>query len=185
MNRYLTGHLPLISIFLFSLSFALYGQRLAIDWLEQNGILDGMADLLSINEIRIGLILMLMLLFFMIFSALKLIADTVNSLSFLFFSSKADESNSGSKTEGGQWIYFIGSIVALVLHPFIIVVLLAFLVASFAYIVFVVYRIAESLTIPGLIGFICFHLFFWAAFLFTILFVVFRLYNTFIASLPL
>ncbi|GAF22323.1 MULTISPECIES: DUF5366 family protein [Shouchella] len=184
MNRYLTGHLPLISIFFFSLSFALYGQRFALDWLERNGILTGMADILSINEVRIGLIIVLLLVFFMIFAALKLIADTVTSLALLFFSKQEDD-DLWTKTQGGQWIYFAGSIAALVLNPFVIVLLLLFVASSFAYILFIVYRIAESLTIPGLIGFIFLQLFFWSTFLFTIIFVLFRLYNTFIASLPL
>ncbi|WP_054712221.1 DUF5366 family protein [Bacillus sp. JCM 19041] len=183
-NQYLTGHLPLMSILLFSLSLSLFGQRFALSWLEDNGILAGMTQILSENEIRLALIVVLLLLFFMVFSALKLIADTVNSLSLLFFSNDG-EGELWQKMHGGAWIYFGASILSLITNQFLIFIVILIIAASFAYLLVVIYRIAESLTIPGLIGFVCFQLLFWAAFLFTIIYFIFRLYNTFVAGLPL
>ncbi|GAF12216.1 membrane protein [Bacillus sp. JCM 19046] len=184
MNRYLTGHLPLISIFLFSLSLALYGQGFVITWLENNGVLSGMTQLLSVNELRLGLIVMLLLLSFMVFSALKIVADTINSLALLFFS-KDENGALWQQMQGGAWIYFGASVLSLIAIKFIFVIILLFLIASFAYLLFVIYRIAESLTVPGLIGYVSFQLLFWSTFLFTVFYFAFRLYNTFVASLPL
>lgn len=163
MNRYLTGHLPLISIFLFSLSLALYGQGFVITWLENNGVLSGMTQLLSVNELRLGLIVMLLLLSFMVFSALKIVADTINSLALLFFS-KDENGALWQQMQGGAWIYFGASVLSLIAIKFIFVIILLFLIASFAYLLFVIYRIAESLTVPGLIGYVSFQLLFWSTF---------------------
>ncbi|GIN10366.1 hypothetical protein J26TS2_02330 [Shouchella clausii] len=183
-NRYLTGHLPLISILLFSLALALFGQSFAIGWLENNGILSSMTELIRENEIRLGVTILFLLAFFMLFSALKLIADTVFSLSLLFFS-KDEEGALWQKVQGGAWIFLGASILSLAAVKMIFVILLLFVAAAFSYLLFAIYRIADSLTIPGLIGFVCFQLLFWAAFLITIIYFAIRLYNSFVASLPL
>ena len=62
-NRYLTGHLPLISILLFSLALSLFGQSFAIGWLENNGILSSMTELIRENEIRLGVTILFLLAF--------------------------------------------------------------------------------------------------------------------------
>lgn len=183
-NRYLTGHLPLISILLFSLALSLFGQSFAIGWLEENGVLASMTELIRENEIRLGVTILFLLAFFMLFSALKLIADTVFSLSLLFFS-KDEEGALWQKVQGGAWIFLGASILSLAAVKMIFAILLLFVAAAFSYLLFAIYRIADSLTIPGLIGFVCFQLLFWAAFLVTIIYFAIRLYNSFVASLPL
>ncbi|WP_059102870.1 YufK family protein [Shouchella shacheensis] len=183
-NRYLTGHLPLFSILLFSLSFSLYGQSFMTSFLEEHGIYGGMVDFFSENGIRLALLFVFMLAFFMLFSALKLIADTIFSLSMLFFS-KDDEGGLWQKVRSGTWIYLGASGLSLVAVQEIFFIVAIFLAASLGYLLYVIYKIADALTVTGLIGFVSFHLLFWATFIFSTMFIVIRLYNSFIASLPL
>jgi hypothetical protein len=84
-NTYFTSYFPLISILLFSASCSLAVSEMVIGMLQTYGIYDGMLDFLSGHEIRFGLFIVFALVFFMLFSALKLIADTVTELALLFF----------------------------------------------------------------------------------------------------
>jgi hypothetical protein len=65
------------SILLFSLSFAIYGEMQMLKLFGNLGIYQGM-------------LIVLLLLFFMVFAALKLISDTILELSLLFFSKDSE-----------------------------------------------------------------------------------------------
>lgn len=84
-NTYLTGYFPLISILLFSSAFSIFTVGITTDFLTQAGILKGMLEFFSEQGIRLALFAAFALVYFMILSALKLIADTVLELALLFF----------------------------------------------------------------------------------------------------
>lgn len=83
-NTYLTGYFPLISILLFSSAFSIFTVGITTDFLTQAGILKGMLEFFSEQGIRLALFAAFALVYFMILSALKLIADTVLELALLF-----------------------------------------------------------------------------------------------------
>lgn len=182
-NTYLTSHFPLISILLFSTSFSLYTEGLVINKLHDLGVYSGMTEFISESGIKLTLLFLLMLLFFMVFAALKLIADTTIELSLLFFS-KDKEGKELTKIRSGAWFYLIGSVISLFFFKYILFVLIIVVLVSFGYFIFFVYKVSSSLSNAGLIGIIFFHVFFWSAFVLSVFYAIIKLYNSFIAGLP-
>jgi hypothetical protein len=94
-NTYLFSYLPIGAILLFSLSFAIYGELQMLKLFGNLGIYQGMLEFFSeagiklallefFSEagIKLALLIVLLLLFFMVFAALK--------LSLLFFSKDSE-----------------------------------------------------------------------------------------------
>ncbi|KGA96086.1 membrane protein [Alkalihalobacillus alcalophilus ATCC 27647 = CGMCC 1.3604] len=182
-NRYITSHFPLISIMLFSLSFALYVQGFILEQLVDYGLYDGMREFFSENGIKLTLLFLLVLIFFMVFSALKLIADTVFQLSMLFFS-KDEEGKELIKVRTGSWIFLLCGIISLFLAYSWLWLLILFILACFIYFTYFVYKVSDSISFIGMCGMVFFHVIFWTGFLLLILYAAIKLYNSFIASLP-
>ncbi|MFZ4451819.1 DUF5366 family protein [Salibacterium aidingense] len=183
-NTYLTSHFPLFSILLFGLSFALYAERLITAWLAEIGLYTGMLEFFSETGIRVTLTFFLLLFFFMIFSALKLIAGTMIELSLLFFS-KDKEGEELRKIRSGTWIYFIASLLSLLFIFYPAGIAVTFLAATTVYFIYFVYRVSDSLSGAGMFGLIFFHISFWCVSAAAVGYAGLRLYNSFIKSLPL
>ncbi|MFN7249523.1 MAG: DUF5366 family protein [Anaerobacillus sp.] len=182
-NTYLTSHFPLISILLFSTALSLHVEAIIIQKLVNLGVYSGMTDVFSESGIKLTLLFLLLLFFFMVFAALKLIADTMIELSLLFFS-KDQEGKELTKFRSGSWLYLLGSIISLLLFNQAFFILLILAIATFGYFIFFVYKVSSSLSPIGLIGMIFFHIFFWFAFGLSVFFAMIKLYNSFITSLP-
>ncbi|WP_268563838.1 DUF5366 family protein [Peribacillus frigoritolerans] len=71
------------------------------------GIYQGMLEFFSEAGIKLALLIVLLLLFFMVFAALKLISDTILALSLLFLS-KDSEGKALNSVRKGSVIYVIG-----------------------------------------------------------------------------
>lgn len=183
-NTYLTSHFPLFSILIFSTAFALFTENFIIDQLIKLGLYPGMTEFFSESGIKLTLLFLSLLFFFMVFSALKLIADTTIQLSLLFFS-KDEVGGDLNKIRSGSWIGLIASVVALVFNQQIVALMIVFLIATFVYFVYFLYKISDSLDLIGLVGMVMFHLLFWGTFSLTVFYAAIKLYNSFIASLPL
>lgn len=173
----------MFSILLFSLSLSLYTERLISGWLKEVGLYAGMLEFFSAGGIQLTLLFFLLLFFFMIFSALKLIADTLMELSLLFFS-KDVEGVELANLRKGTWIYLAGSAASLLFIWMPLGITVCFLGATFVYFVFVVYRISDSLSGAGLFGLIFFHIAFWCTAAAATSYAGFRLYNSLMKSLP-
>lgn len=182
-NTYFTSYFPLITILLFSASLSIVTVMIVIDYLQVFGIYDGMLEFFSNSGIKLALFTVFSLLFFMLFSALKLIANTVTELSLLFFSKDVAGENL-TKIRGGSSIYLIGGALSLaaVQYPYAIIGI--FLLATLIYFVFIVYKFSQSLTSLSLIGLVLFHVLFWFIFILGTLYLCIRLYNSVMASLP-
>lgn len=182
-NTYLTSHFPLIAISLFSLSFSIYTSNVVIQYFNDIGLYHGMIEFFSERGIQLTILFLLWLFFFMLFSAFKLIADTINELSLLFFS-KDEEGKDLQALRGGSWIFLIGSIASLTAVMNIKFLVSIFLIVCLIYFIFFVYKVSTSLSIYSLFGLIIFQLFFWAAFISVIIFAILKIYNSIVASLP-
>lgn len=110
-NPYLFGYLPFVTISLFSLTFGVYTVSTSIGLFKEIGLYSGMREFLTDMQLRVFLLVVYALLFFMLFSALKLIAQTIHETAMLFFS-KDPEGISYSEARGGNVIYFFGSLVS-------------------------------------------------------------------------
>lgn len=183
-NTYFTGYFPLISILLFSTSMSIAAVIYATELLKNFGIYNGMLGIVSESEIRIALFVLFALIFFMILSALKLIANTVTELALLFFS-KDSEGKALTKIRAGSAFFLVGGALSLLLIQFGWLIAAVFLLAAFCYFVYLVYQTSSMLSPLSLIGLVLFHLLFWIIFILGLFFLLIRLYNSFISSLPL
>ncbi|MFJ5964736.1 MULTISPECIES: YufK family protein [unclassified Bacillus (in: firmicutes)] len=182
-NTYLTGYFPLISILLFSSAFSIFTVGITTDLLTQAGILKGMLEFFSEQGIRLALFAAFALVYFMILSALKLIADTILELSLLFFA-RDPEGENLKKIRISSLVYLFASLLAFIFTQQLILLVGLFVVASLVYFIWVVVRIYQSLSMWNLIGFMMFIILFWATFLIGILYLFMKLYNSVMASLP-
>lgn len=83
-NPYLYSYLPLITIILFSLTFGLFSVNEAIILFRKIGVYGGMHEFLSDVQMRMLLLIVFSTLYFMVFSALKLIGETIHNVGMLF-----------------------------------------------------------------------------------------------------
>jgi hypothetical protein len=183
-NTYLTGYLPLFSILLFSLTFSVYGVEVFVDLFKKIGIYPGMREFLSDLELKFILLIFLMIVCFMVFAALKLIAETINEVSLLFFS-QDNEGEILHQVRSGSMVYFIGALVSVASLKSFLGLLVIFLLTSIAYFVYFIYKISPSLTKPGLFGVIFFQVIIWSSLFLVVFLVVLKLYNGLLASLPI
>ncbi|MCA1055583.1 YufK family protein [Rossellomorea aquimaris] len=183
-NTYLTSYLPLFSILLFSLTFSVYGVDVFVDLFKKIGVYPGMREFLSDIELKFVLLILLMIVFFMVFAALKLIAETINGVSMLFFS-KESEGQLYNRVRSGSMIYFIGGIASAVSLKSFIGLVAIFALTSIVYFVYFVYKISVTVSKAGIIGVISLQLFTWSSLFMTIFFILLKLYNGVMASLPI
>ncbi|MBA2871515.1 hypothetical protein HNQ85_001785 [Anoxybacillus calidus] len=183
-NTYVTGYLPLIAIILYSIAFGIYVEIEIIRLFKKFGLYGGMLEFFSENGIKLTLFFLASLLFFMLFSALKLIADTMIQLSMLFFS-KDRHGLVLNEIRFGSVFYVLSGMLSLLFVNYIVVVAALFLVTTLVYFIYFVYKTYSTLTPAGLIGMVFFHIAFWFAFMLTIVYVCIKLYNSFLESLPL
>ncbi|MGM0854548.1 MAG: DUF5366 family protein [Bacillota bacterium] len=182
-NTYLTSYLPLFSILLFSLTFSVYGVEVFVDIFKKIGVYPGMREFLSDMQLKLAILILLMVAFFMVFAALKLIAETVNGISMLFFSM---DSNGllYNRVRTGSMIYFIGGLVSVLSLKSFLGLLIIFALSSVVYFIYFVYKISPSLSKMGIFGVVGLQVFSWSSLFLTIFFVCLKLYNGVMASLP-
>ncbi|WP_102274022.1 DUF5366 family protein [Cytobacillus massiliigabonensis] len=183
-NTYFMSYFPLLSIILFSLSLSINIEMVLLDFLKSAGIYEGMREFFSDGGIKFALLALLMILFFCIYAALKLLADTINEVSLLFFS-KDSEGESLKKIRGGAIIYFIGSFISLLMMSSLIGIIAVFAVTTGVYFCYFVYKISSSLSILGLIGVIFFQVLTWSSLVIGVIYLSLKVYNSVIASLPI
>ncbi|SDH54277.1 hypothetical protein SAMN05192534_10711 [Alteribacillus persepolensis] len=183
-NTYLISHFPLLSILLFSLSLAIYMESTTIEWFIQVGLLNGMLEFFSETGITFTLLFLWLALFFMAFSALKLVAGTMMELSLLLFS-KDEDGKALRHIRSGTWIYLIGGAVSLAFVRMPEGIASVFLVSTVLYLAYFLYRMADSLSFVRFIGMTLFHVSFWCALTAAVGYTVLRLYNGLINSLPI
>ena len=183
-NPYVFGFLPLITIVLFSSSFAMFTMNRVIELFKVIGVYSGMREFLSDLQLKLFLLVILALIFFMVFSALKLIAETIHEVGMLFFS-KDFEGKTMAQARGGYVVFFIGAVVSLVGFQSIQLLLIIFLLTTFIYFVYVIYKLSGSMSLVGTLGLVMFEIIIWSLFITLVIYIIIKLYNGIIASLPL
>lgn len=183
-NPYLYGYLPLFTIILFSFTFGIFGVSESLQFFHSIGVYNGMREFLSDLELRFVLLIVFALLFFMVFSALKLIGETIHELGMLFFS-KDKEGQTIHAARGGYVIFFFGAFASVIgIQSFVILVVI-FLATVFCYFIFNVYKMSQYMSITGVIGLIFFEVITWFVIVAIVVYAVIKLYNGILASLPI
>lgn len=182
-NPYIYGYLPLFTILLFSLTFGIYTVGVSVELFLSIGIYTGMREFLSDIELRIFLLVIFALCFFMLFSALKLVGETIHEIGMLFFS-KDQEGETIRAARGGYVILFFGALFTVFGIQSFIALITIFFITVLAYFIYKVYKMSHFMSLTGMIGFISFEIVFWALLLTIIIYIILKLYNGLLASLP-
>lgn len=183
-NPYLTSYFPLLAIIMFSLSLALRTEIELTGILKNAGIYQGMLEFFSETGIKLSFLALLLVVYFMVFAALKLIAQTINEVALLFFS-KDLEGESLALIRQGVTIYFAGGILSLFSIYSFIGIGAIFAATTLIYFVFFVYKISPNLTMTGMIGIVFFEVIIWSTLVLGIFYLAVKVYNSLIASLPI
>lgn len=183
-NPYVFGYLPFVTIVLFSLTFGLYTVGQSIILFKEIGLYTGMREFLTDIQLRVFLLVISSLLFFMIFAALKVIAETIHETAMLLFS-KDVEGLSYSKARGGNVIYFFGALSTVAGIHSIKILGAIFLVTTIVYFIYVVSKLSKFMTTPSTIGLLFFEIIVWSVLISVVVYILLKLYNGVIASLPI
>lgn len=183
-NTYFIGYFPFIAIVLFSLSFAIYCEVQVIDLFVRLGLYQGMLEFFSETGIKIALLVVLILIFFMLFAALKLISDTIIEVSLLLFS-KDSEGLGLRNIRTAAVIYVVGASISIFSIQSILGLLAILLVTNLIAFIYFVYKITTILSLSGLVGLIFFHIFIWSTLLLIVGYSLLKLYNSIMDSLPI
>ncbi|CAM5218771.1 Membrane protein YufK OS=Ureibacillus acetophenoni OX=614649 GN=SAMN05877842_109129 PE=4 SV=1 [Ureibacillus acetophenoni] len=182
-NPYLYSYLPLFTIILFSLSFGIFAVNQLLPFLSSIGVYSGMREFLSDIELRVFLLIILSLCFFMLFSALKLIGQTIHEVGMLFFS-KDKIGETISVARGGYVIFFFGSLLSVIGIQSVSILMAIFAITVFIYFIYTIYKMSKFMTMVGMLGLIIFEILFWSIFVSLLLYILLKLYNGVLASLP-
>lgn len=182
-NPYLYGYLPLFSIMLYSITFGIYTVGKSLEFFQSIGVYAGMREFLSDFEIRTLLLFVFFLCFFMLFSALKLIGETIHEVAMLFFS-KDSEGGAVIVARGGYVIFFFGGLLSAVAIQSFTLLMIIFILTIFSSFVYTVYKMSQYMSTSGMIGLIIFEIVFWGIFIIAVIYVLLKLYNGILASLP-
>lgn len=183
-NPYLTSYFPLLSIILFSLSLAVKAEMEIDRVLKTTGIYEGMLEFFSETGIKLSFLALLLAVFFMVFAALKLIADTINEVTLLFFS-KDTEGDSLKQIRQGAMIYFTGGVASFFSIYSFVGICAIFAVATLVYFIYFIYKISPALSIAGLAGAVFFQVIVWCTLVLGIFYLAVKVYNSLMASLPI
>jgi len=183
-NTYLTGYLPLLSIILFSSSFTVYLENQLLVFLRKIGLYEGLLEFFSGTEIKLAILFIIFLLFFMLFSAIKLISDTILQFGLLLF---VRETNGESlkSVRFTSVIYCIGGMLSVFFSFSIYAVGLLFFITTMIAFTYIVYKVSFNMSAGGLVGFVFFQTLSVGAILATISYTIIKIYNTLLASLPI
>lgn len=182
-NPYIFGNLPFITTLLFSLTFGVYSVGFSIDIFKEVGLYAGLNEFLTDVQIRFSLLIVFGVIYFMIFAALKLIAETIHETAMLFFA-KTFDMNNYRKLRSGNLIYFFGSLLSIAGIQSLIVLIAIFLGTTLIYALFILIQLGKSLPISNVVGIIVFEVVVWALLVSLIAYSILKLYNGIMESLP-
>lgn len=182
-NPYIYGYLPLITIILFSLTFGLYSVTESVILFKKIGVYAGVREFMSEIQLRILLLIIIATIYFMIFSALKLIGETIHEMGMLFFSKDVDGKGMLA-LRGGNVIFFFGALISAIGISNLYILLAVFVVTVFIYFVYIIYKISVHVSFGASVGVMLFEIVMWAIIFTLIIYAFFKLYNGIVSSLP-
>ncbi|WP_432352564.1 DUF5366 family protein [Sporosarcina sp. A2] len=187
-NPYLFSYLPFFTIMLFSLTFGVYTVGFSLSLFREIGLYNGLLEFLTETQLRLFMLTIFALIYFMVFSALKLIAETIHETAMLFFFRPVSESDNTisnvTDDRGGKLIYFIGALASAFSIQSIYGLLLVFIAVTFIYFVYSTYMLHNQLPFSSILGIIFFEFLIWAILLAVVAYILLRLYNGIAESIP-
>lgn len=182
-NPYLYGYLPFFTVLFFSLTFGIFTVSESMSLLVGIGLYNGMLEFLTDFELRVFLLILFSLCYFMLFSALKLVGTTIHEMGMLFFS-KDKEGEAMRHARGANVIFFLGSLLSAAGIQSFYTLVGIFLATVFIYFVFLIFKLSSYMSVSGMIGLMMFEVLFWGVFVGFVIYVLVKLYNSLISALP-
>ncbi|MBQ0139049.1 MAG: DUF5366 family protein, partial [Kurthia sp.] len=165
------------------LTFGLYSVTESIVLFKKIGVYGGVREFLSEIQLRIFLLILIATIYFMVFSALKLVGETIHEMGMLFFSKDID-GKSIVALRGGNVIFFFGALASAAGISNIYILAGIFLLTIFIYFVFIIYKISVHVSFGASVGVMLFEIVIWAVLLTLIIYAFFKIYNGVVSSLP-
>lgn len=182
-NPYIYSFLPLMTVVLFSMTFGICTVTESLVLFKGVGIYAGMREFLSDIELRLLLLIVFSLFFFMVFSAMKLVGETIHEVGLLFFSKDQSGEMIGI-ARGGFVIFFLGAVISVFGVKSFFVLAIIFAITALTYFIYMIYKTSHYMSLVGTIGIIFFEIMIWTLFGALIVYAVLKLYNGVLASLP-
>lgn len=176
-NVYVLSYAPLISILLFSTSLAIATSELALSWLKDVGVYNELLQILSARDTKLLVWLGFLIVYFMIFSTLKLISDTINQLGFAFFI-KEQIGTTLSMLRPGSILLLVGGCISFAFMTSFPLVCLVLASSFLIYFFFYTFQISKMTTAAGAIGLIVFLFLAWGILLAGLAWVGLTLFNS-------
>lgn len=182
-NPYVFGNLPFLTTLLFSLTFGIYSVGFSIDIFKEVGLYAGLNEFLTDVQIRFSLLIVFIVIYFMVFAALKLIAETVHETAMFFFA-KTYDLNNYRKLRSGNLIYFFGALLSIAGIQSLLILVAIFLGTTLIYALFILIQLGKELPISNVVGIIVFEVVVWALLVSLVTYSILKLYNGIMESLP-
>ncbi|MFN4215161.1 MULTISPECIES: DUF5366 family protein [Exiguobacterium] len=176
-NVYLLSYAPLIGIILFSMSLAIATSEYVIAWMTRVGVYSEIIALLSVQETKVLVLVVFFTIYFMLFSAFKLVADTFNQLGFAFF---ARETNGSSlhRLKPGATIFLVGSGVSFLFLNSLLAAIGVLLGTFVLYLFYYIWQVSQLMSTFRAIGLLLIQAMMWALLLSGLAWALLRLFNS-------
>ncbi|MEW9671770.1 DUF5366 family protein [Ammoniphilus sp. 3BR4] len=149
--------------------------------LSSLGIYQSFMEVFSKNHFKLILWFALFLLYFMLFSSVKLIADMMLEISVYFFSK--DDTHPSVLQHSGGLFYLIHSLAAVFFVKSFWILVFLYILANLVVFAFLLHKLKEQFTPFRKVGIIFMNVFFWVSFLSVIYYVGLKLYNGLMKSI--
>lgn len=180
--QHFTHYLSFFSILLFSTAFSINAELYLMEQLNQYGLYKSFMEAFSEGYVKITIWFALFLFYFMLFSAIKLIANTVMELSIFFFC-KSEPNATFPSHPWASTLYLGLAVISIFCAKSIVILAGIYLGAGIIAFALLIHKVADRLSLPRIVGVVFMHFMFWAVFLFAVLNVLLKLYNGVVRSI--
>ena len=167
----------------FGISFTLFFFQLAINFISTKGILEPLTGVMPEKDIRILLFIGILFVLFSIFSALKVLGQTIWELGLLFFSK--DEAGADLiVSKKISYLFILGGLISVPLNSSILLSISVLGATFIAYMIYFLIKQAKSFSVVGMFGFVLFQLIIWGSIVSGIAYIYFKLVSTYLKNMP-
>jgi len=146
-------------------------------------MLEPLKGVMPEKEIRILLFLGILLVLFAIFSALKVLGQTIWEMGLLFFS-KDEEGKDLLASKKISFLFIIGGLISIPLNSSILISISVLGASFIAYLIYFLIKQSKSFSVVGMFGFVLFQLIIWGSIVSGIAYIYFTLVSTYLKNMP-
>ena len=146
-------------------------------------MLEPLKGVMPEKDIRILLFLGILLVLFAIFSALKVLGQTIWEMGLLFFS-KDVEGKDLLASKKISFLFIIGGLISIPLNSSILISISVLGASFIIYLIYFLIKQSKSFSLVGIFGFVLFQLIIWGSIVSGIAYIYFTLLSTYLKNMP-